>query len=92
MSFIYTFITTEQVREVKLTFSSIQVSRLVVFVSPETSVTDITRGPDLVEMLNTDLMLTPSTADTAHKPDTSVRIIFIINALRLNYENQWQTR
>ena len=56
----------------ELTFSNVWVRRLGVVIALKTIITDVARRPYLVNILNTDLMLTTTTADTAYKPDPHI--------------------
>jgi len=55
----------------ELTFGDVWVSRAGVCIGAETVVTQIARRPYLIEMLNTDLMLSTTAADAADKPTNS---------------------
>ena len=52
-----------------LTFSHITVSSLGRLIPSQTLIAHVARRPDLVQMLHTELMLTTTAANTAHKPD-----------------------
>ena len=68
--------------EAMLTLSSVWISRSSVFILLKTVVTDVASSPDLFKMLYADLMLTTTTADTAHEPEPTehVNIITIVNS------------